>query len=521
MQKSYVWSSVGSILLLIGAAMLLPVACGLYFQETEYLVFLGCAGVTVLVGFLLCFGLRPYNNIGKRGRLHKGTRVMMKDGYAIVTYGWIGAALFAMLPYLFTGTVHGVTDGLFEAVSGFTMTGATTLYEIEAVPRCVLLWRSLTQWFGGMGVLVLFVALLNGQNHGSLQLIRADGLNAARQRLNLKMLETASGLALIYVSHTVLLMLLYRLAGMGLFDAVNHGFTVISAGGFSTKTAGIAAYQSATIEWITIFGMFLTGLNYTLFLHAWHNKSLSELKNSLELRVYLGLIFFASIAVIALNAPEYHGTISTLMRHGLFQVLSIITTAGFVVCDFEQWVVPAQLILILLMLCGACAGAVGGGIKIDRHIILIQKSIQEIRRFLHPNLVTRLKSNHQLLEDGVILSVNMFFYIYIALIVFGTAVVSMCGVELLGALTAVLSCLGGIGPAFGQAALYYGAMPLVAKWALIVLMLIGRLEVYAVMVLIHPLHRQMRESDRIQVLKNLERDGVMEPLVRDDDDDEA
>ena len=195
MQKSYVWSSVGSILLLIGAAMLLPVACGLYFQETEYLVFLGCAGVTVLVGFLLCFGLRPYNNIGKRGRLHKGTRVMMKDGYAIVTYGWIGAALFATLPYLFTGTVHGVTDGLFEAVSDFTMTGATTLYEIEAVPRCVLLWRSLTQWFGGMGVLVLFVALLNGQNHGSLQLIRADGLNAARQRLNLKMLETANELA--------------------------------------------------------------------------------------------------------------------------------------------------------------------------------------------------------------------------------------------------------------------------------------------------------------------------------------
>jgi len=209
------------------------------------------------------------------------------------------------------------------------------------------------------------------------------------------------------------------------------------------------------------------------------------------------------------------------VQHGLFQVVSVVTTTGFVLCDVEQWAIPAQLIIILLMLSGACAGSIGGGIKIDRHIILLQKSVQEIRRFLHPNLVTRLKSNHQLLDDDVVLSVSTYFYIYIALLVLGTAVLSMCGIELIGALTAAISCLGGIGPAIGlgQSAVYYGELSAVAKWVLGVLMLIGRLEVYAILVFIHPFHRKMRESERMLSLETLERDGMIEPYVRDYDDD--
>ena len=513
MQKGYVWSSVGAMLMLLGMMMTIPAAAGLYYRETEYVAFLLSAGAAVLAGSLLYFLCKPRDK--KRKRLH------MKDGYAIVTYGWLAAVFLTMIPYLLTGTVHSVTDAFFEAASGFTMTGATVLFDVESQARCVLLWRSMTQWLGGMGILIMFVALLNGQNQGSLQLFRAEGLGAAKQKIHPKTLETAAGLGLIYLLHTAVVVVLYAVCGMGLFDAVNHGLTVISAGGFSTKTAGIGAFDSAAIEWVTIAALILTGINYTLFIHAWHNKSLREFRDSMELRIYLGLLFAASVVVIAMIAPGYDGSWADAVRHGVFQVVSIVTTGGFVLCDVEQWVVPAQLIIILLMLSGACAGSISGGIKIDRHIILLQKSVQEIRRFLHPNLVTRLKSNHQLLDDDVVLSVSTYFYIYVALLVLGVAVLSMCGIELLGALTAAMSCLGGIGPAIGlgSSAVYYGALPAVAKWLLGILMLVGRLEVYAVLVLIHPFHRKMRESERMLSLETMERDGVIEPFVRDYDED--
>ncbi len=513
MHKSYVWSSVGGILLLIGIMLMIPAATGLYYGEIEYVAFLISAGVALLAGVLLFCVFKP----GRRNR----KRLQMKDGYAVVTYGWLAAVALAMLPYVLTGTMDSITDAFFEAVSGFTMTGATVLVNIESQAQCILLWRSMTQWLGGMGVLVLFVALLNGQNHGSLQLFRADGFGAAKQKLHLKTMETAMGLALIYLVHTMLVIVLYYLCGMGGFDAINHGLTVISTGGFSTKTAGISAFHSESIEWVTIFAMLLTGVNYTLFLHALQNRNLREFRESLELRVYIGLLASASVVVIWFIAPMYDGNLALAVRHGLFQVVSIVTTTGLVLFDIEQWAVPAQLVMIVLLMCGACAGSVGGGIKLDRHIILLQKSVQEIRRFLHPNLVTRLKSNRQLLDDDVVLSVSTFFYIYVILIVLGTAVLSMCGIELLGALTAVMSCLSGVGPAMGlgESALFYGALPAIAKWMLGILMLIGRLEVYAVLVLIHPFHRKIRESERMAALEIMERDGVIEPFVRDYDDD--
>ncbi len=519
MQKSYVWSNVGAMLCILAIAMVIPTAVGIYYGETEYGAFLLCAVLTMVVGMLLWFCMRPDN---KSRRNH---RMPMRDGYAILAYGWLTMVLFAMIPYLATGTVHTITDAFFESMSGFTMTGATVLTDVEAQAHCVLLWRSLTQWLGGLGILVLFIGLLNGHNHDALQVLRSDGAGITKQKFHSRSAETALGLASIYTVHTIVVIVLYCIAGMGMFDAVNHGLTVISTGGFSIKNIGIAAYQNTAVICVTAFAMFLAGLNYTLFIHAWRNQTLHGFRESLELKVYATVIVIASAAIAWFVVPDSSGGVLGTIGLVIVQVVSMITTTGFVICDVELWAPPAQLLLILLMLCGVCAGSVGGSIQIDRHVIMLQKVVQEVRRFLHPNLVTRLKSNGQMVDDDVILSINTFFYIYMVLIVIGSAVLSLLGIELLGAVTATISCLGGIGPAMGlsQWALYYGDVPALGKWLLSLWMLVGRLEVYTVLVMIPTIHRssaqrRKKENESLKSLTNLNRDGMLEPWVIDDDD---
>lgn len=508
--KRYIWGSLGGILLLNGGMMLIPAVVGNYFGESEFKAFLFLAGVSLLLGgSLFCLFWLNRQKINLR----------LQDLYAIMTYGWLLVILFSMLLYLLTGAVDSVTDAFFESVSGFTMTGATILGTIEIQARCVILWRSMTQWLGGFGVLTLFVALQSGQGI-TLQHFRIEGSGISKQRVYPKLLETAVGLVVLYFIYTVLLTFGYVLSGFGWFDALNHAFTVISAGGFSTKSAGIGAFENPTAEWITIVAMIATGINYLLIFRIWQQKSLRGFLESTELRVYFAIITVASFVTVGLILPEYSGDVAMAIRHGIFQAVSIITTSGFVLCDFTQWVVPAQLIIILLMLSGACKGSVSGGIKIHRHMILFQKAVQEIRRFLHPNLVTRVKFNGQLIAEDEVLGTNLYFYSYVAVVILGTAVLSMCGIELQGALTATVSCFGGIGPAFGlgTSALYYGALPNLCKWLLGILMLLGRLEVYAVLVLLRPFHKKTREKERIESLEILEKDGIIEPLVRDYDD---
>ncbi len=519
MQKSNVWSSVGGLLMIAAVAMLVPAAVGIYYDETEYGAFLLCAVLTMAVGALLWYCMHPDKN---RRRKH---RMPVRDGYAILAYGWLAVVLFSMVPYLITGTVSNITDAFFESMSGFTMTGATVLADVEAQARCVLLWRSMTQWLGGLGILVLFIALLNGHNHDALQVLCSDGTGITKQKFHSRSAETALGLAFIYTVHTILVIVLYCAAGMSLFDGVNHGLTVVSAGGFSVKNAGLGFYQTPAILYVTTVAMFLTGINYTLFIHGWRNKTLHGFQNSLELKVYVGAIVFASAAIAWFVVPASSTGVLDTMGLVVFQAVSVITTAGFVIGDIEAWAAPAQLLLILLMMCGACAGSVGGSIQIDRHVIMLQKVVQEVRRFLHPNLVTRLKSNGQMVDDDVILSINTFFYIYMVLIVIGSAVLSLLGIELLGAVTAAISCLGGIGPAMGlsQWAMYYGDVPALGKWLLSLLMLVGRLEVYTVLVMIPTIHRssaqrRKNENESLKSLTNLNRDGMLEPWVIDDDD---
>ena len=509
MKPNYVWSSIGKLLMIIGCCMLIPAIIGIFYREQEYQVFLETALGTALVGALLYVAKKPPTT--------QRSRTSLRDSYAIVAYGWIVATVFGMLPYLLTGTFDTVTDAFFETMSGLTTVGASVLDDIEGTAKCVLLWRSLTHWLGGMGILVLFVALLTGQGTGAMQIFKAESSGPVKSKLQPKMVETARILWLIYVANTILVILLYGLAGMNLFDAVNHGFSAISTGGFSTKNLSIGYYDSAWIDWVSIFSMFIAGINYSLYFYAFRTKSLRCFWQSLELRVYAGVTIGATVLVAWFIAPAYQYQLPLVIQDAAFQVVSIITTTGFITCDFELWAAPAQMVLILLLLCGACAGSTTGGIKIDRHVILMQKAVQEIRRFLHPNMVTRLKSNNKPLDEDVVLSVTTFFYIYMTLIVVGTYLLCMLGGEMLDSLTAVMSCLGGVGPsigAWGPIESYSGASVL-SKWILSFLMMIGRLEIYTVLVLIRPFHGKWPNHSKKAVNHDFEEDGVIEPLVRD------
>ncbi len=508
--QSYVWSNIGLLLVIVGISMLLPMAAGLYYHETEYKTFGMAAALTVL------FGLSLHEAVHVRSY----KRISLREGYGLVTYGWLVVTLFAMVPYLLLGTFDNITDAFFETMSCLTTVGASVMTYIEGAPRCVLLWRSVTHWLGGMGTLVLFVALMAGHGTGAMQIFKAESSSPVHHKLEPKVLDTARMFWCIYMLMTIGAIGLYLLAGMPLFDAVNHGFSVVSTGGFSIKMESIGYYDNPFIDWVTVFMMFVAGISYSLYFFALRTKSLRCFVQSLELKVYMAVTVIATAAVLWFIAPAFDYNLPVALRYAAFQVVSILTTTGFTTCDFEQWAIPAQFILLLLMLCGACAGSTTGGIKIDRHVILAQKAVQEIRRFLHPRMVTRLKSNNQLVDDDVVLSVATFYYIYLFLIMIGTYLVCMLGEEMLDALTAVLSCLGGVGPAldaWGPMRSYASASD-GAKWILSGLMLLGRLEIYTVLVLFRlPFHsnKPKKQEQTLESIEALEEDGILEPMVRE------
>ena len=505
MKKSYVWSSLGLLLILIGFSMLIPAAAGFCYGEDQYRAFLKTAIGTIAVGGVAFALLRP------RGRKSHAT---IRDSYAVVAYGWVVATLFCMLPYILGGITDTVTDAVFESMSGLTTVGATIFPRVEDLPRCVLLWRSVTHWLGGMGILVLFVAMLAGQGSGAMHIFKAKTAGS-RNRLQPHLVETARNLWLVYMAFTAIMIVLYCVAGMGIFDAVNHGFSLVATGGFSTRTANIGAYHSPLIEWVTIFGMLLAGGNYSLYFYAARNRSLRCFAQSLECRAYLGLIAVATVIVMWFLAPAYQYNLLQTLRYAAFHVISVITTTGFHTADFEQWAVPARSVLILLMLSGACAGSTAGGIKIDRHVILMQKAVQEIRRFLHPRLVIRLKSGGKPVGDDVVLSVTMFFYTYLLVVAVAAYLLCMCGCEMLDAVTVSMSCLAGIGPglgAWGPSETYAGAS-LIMKWIMILLMLLGRLEIYTALVIIRPFAGRKQSRKQEVRMDGVQDEGLFEPMV--------
>lgn len=467
----------GLLILLNGAFMITCVPFSLYFGTDDLFPILVAALITMFIGFVTFVATRQ--SVSKE--------LKKKDGYLIVTLGWIAMSLFGTLPYLLSGSIDNISDAFFETISGFTTTGATILTDIEAVPQGVLFWRSLTQWIGGMGIIVLAVAILPLLGIGGMQLFVAEAPGITPDKLKPRITETAKRLWFIYVGLTLVEMCLLWIGGMTFYDALNHALTTMATGGFSTKNASAAHYQSPFIQYVMIIFMFLAGTNFTVTYFGLHGQFKSVFRNE-EFKCYL-IVTVVLAAIIGVNVHfHYDESWELSFRDSLFQVVSIITTTGYVSTDYSQWPANTVMIIFVAMFLGASAGSTSGGVKIVRHVILIKNSILELKRQLHPSAIIPVRLNRRAVHRDITFNILAFIMIYISIFATGSVIMTWIGVDFLTALGSVATCLGNIGPGLGTVGPVdnFAHLPTLGKWFLSFLMLLGRLELFTVLILLTP-----------------------------------
>ncbi len=431
-------------------------------------------------------------------RNHK-KEVQRKEGYIIVTFGWIVMSLSGMLPYLFSGAIPSVTNAFFETISGYTTTGATILDDIEALPEGILLWRSLTHWIGGMGIIVLAIAILPLLGIGGMQLFAAEAPGPSADKLHPRITDTAKRLWLIYVGYTAAETLLLKLAGMSFFDAINHSLATLSTGGFSTKNVSLAFWNDQPlIQYIVIFFMFLAGSNFVLSYFAFKGKVQRVLRDE-EFKFYsifIGIFTIVVALVIYFKADvpisEYHpmvnGAVESSFRHALFQVVAVITTTGFVSADFNSWTPFLTVFFFALFFLGGSAGSTAGGIKVMRHLIIIKNGILEFKRTLHTNAVIPVRYNDKMVGEHIVYNIIAFFVLYMLSFIIGSMVLGFLGLDFESAIGGAASSLGNVGPALGSLnpLSNFNDLPILGKWWCGFLMLLGRLELFTVLILMTP-----------------------------------
>lgn len=479
----------GLLLVVNGGFMLLSAVISLMYQDGVVTEMFTAASVATFAGIIIMLLSRKH-----RKEIHK------KEGYIIVTFGWIIMALVGMLPYLFTGAIPSVTNAFFETMSGYTTTGASILSDIESVPEGVLFWRSITHWIGGMGIIVLAIAILPLLGIGGMQLFAAEAPGPGGDKLHPRITDTAKRLWLIYVGYTIAETILLMVAGMSFFDAINHSLSTLSTGGFSTKNASVAHWNGEPIiQYIIMLFMFLAGTNFVLSYFAFKrkfNKILMDEEFKLYFTFVLGLTIvstffvymYADPSTTSVLHPMPWGALESAFRHSLFQVLAIITTTGFVSADFTAWVPFLTIFFFGLMFLGGSAGSTAGGIKVVRHLIMIKNGILEFRRTLHPNAILPVRYNNKSVQQPIVFNVLAFFILYMLSFIVGVLVFSILGLDFETSLGGAASTLGNVGPALGGLGPVenYGWLPSAAKWWASFLMLIGRLELFTVLILLTP-----------------------------------
>lgn len=478
MNKKAVLFLLGRILLLEGAFMLpsliLAIANNSISSIWAFAITIAC--LAVLGGILSFF----------KKALKDG--IHAKEGFVTVSLGWILLSLFGALPFFISGYIPSFLDAWFEAVSGITTTGASILSNVEALPNALLFWRCFLNWMGGMGVLVFMVALIpmaKGSGE-SLYLMRAESPGPVISKLMPKMRHTAQILYLIYIGLTVILCILLLVGGMPVFDSICHALSTAGTGGFSIKNASIGFYDSYYLQTVIGIFMMLFGVNFGVYYLLLMRDFKNALKNE-EVRLYLGIIA-ASVLLIAINVRDYFPSLRDTVHHTFFQVSSIITTTGFSSVDFDLWPQFSKSILLILMVLGACAGSTGGGFKISRLLILVKSARHELQRILHPRSVKVIKLDGRVLDDSIIKGVYGYFVLYCLILAISMLLISLSGFGLTTSLTAVIACVNNIGPGFdivGPAG-NYAAFSGLSKVILSFDMLIGRLEIYPMLLLFSP-----------------------------------
>ncbi|UCF79573.1 MAG: TrkH family potassium uptake protein [Candidatus Eiseniibacteriota bacterium] len=461
-----------ALLIFLGISLVAPTLIAFFFKEGDFNAFLVTVAVAWVVGILGFLTTRAE------------TELRPKDGFLIVSAGWLLFALVGALPFKISGFIPSYTDAFFETMSGFTTTGASILTDIEALPHGLLFWRSLTHWLGGMGIILLSLAILPLLGVGGMQLFKAEVPGPAPDRLTPRIKSTAKLLWGVYAVISLAETLLLKLAGMTWFDAFCHTFGTMATGGFSTKNASIGHYNSAFIHYIVMFFMVLAGINFALHYRALRGKPLVYLKDR-ETTFFAGII---ALAVLLIGVDVWRVTghhISTTLQQTLFQVVSILTTTGYVTADYEKWSKLSQVILYFLMFFGGCAGSTGGGIKIMRTLILLKLGINEIKRLIHPQAILTVRLGNMVIPREIAGNIGSFFLLHIGLTAFGVLFMSALGLDFETAFASVAANINNIGPGLGAVGPtdHYAHVPVVGKWFLCFLMLAGRLEIFTVLVL--------------------------------------
>jgi len=483
-------SFLGLTSMLNGLFMLFAVPFSVYYNEPEKWGIIQAGITTIILGFLLWFFNRnAKKNLGK------------KEGYLIVTLGWLMLTLTGTLPYVYTQTIPEYTNAFFETISGYSTTGSSILTDIESMPKGILFWRSCTHWIGGMGIIVLTVAILPLLGIGGMQLFMAEAPGPSADKMHPRITETAKRLWLIYFILTFTEFFLLKIAGMTWFDAINHAMATMSTGGFSTKNSSIAYYNAyPVIQYIIIAFMFIAGANFILTYFALKGR-ISKVFNSEEFRYY----FFGSIVVTLLityliinhqdpnlvtsiEHPKSWGETESAFRHAAFSVVSVLTTTGFVSADFTMWGSIITAIMFSLFFIGGSAGSTSGGVKIVRHIIMIKSSFFEFKKLLHPNAIIPVRYDNGSVPKTIIYNILSFFVLYMLIFIVSSVLLTFFGLDFASAMGAAASSLGNIGPAIGTVSPVdnFNHLSVPAKWFCSFLMLIGRLELFTVLILLTP-----------------------------------
>ncbi|MGI5901864.1 MAG: TrkH family potassium uptake protein [Desulfitobacteriia bacterium] len=465
----------GRFLIFYGIVMIFPLAVALFYREDSVQAFVLTIIGAVFLGLVMYF------------HGHWREKVGLREGLAAVAGIWVLASFFGSLPYIISGVLPAYIDALFEAVSGLTTTGASVLGNLEELPKSILLWRSFSQWLGGMGIIVLFIGLLPNIGIGAVHLFNAEVPGPLTERVLPKIKDTARALWIIYVSMTLIQGVLLYLAGMTPFEAVNHTLSSISTGGFSTRTSSIAAYNSFTIEFIIAFFMFWSGANYFLFINAWRHRSLKFWQDT-EFRNYL-IFIFVGVVIVTFSLIQQQGwEVFTAARQAVFQVISFSTSTGFNTVDYDQWPNIAKMVLFIHMFVGGCAASTSGGLTVARVTLLFKMGWAQIKQALHPRLVVNIVVQNRVVDVNTLSRVGTFFFLFIAIFALASLLLTLAGLEPFEALGAAVAALGNVGPAFGFVGptAGYALVPPFGKIVLAVCMLLGRLELFTFLVLLQP-----------------------------------